>query len=35
MASNTIESFKRCIISQAIAAIRIGINQDNKVIYLL
>jgi hypothetical protein len=34
-ASDTVEPFERCIISQAIAAISTGINQDNKVIYLL
>jgi hypothetical protein len=33
--SDTVDSFERCIFSQAIAAISIGINQDNKVIYLL
>ena len=32
---DTVESFERCIISQAIAAISIGINQDKKVVYLL
>jgi hypothetical protein len=33
-ASDTVESFERCIIAQAITVISIGINQD-KVTYLL
>ena len=34
-ASDTVDVFERCFRSQPIAAISIGINQDEKVIYLL